>query len=66
MQEQHDHLSGELEQKIKTLEKEYKDQIRDLNHAHEVEKRDLIVRLRAEISQVCSCACTSVDFLMII
>lgn len=65
MQEQRDQLSGDYEQKMKTLKKEHEDQIHDLNHAHKVEKHDLIEKLRAEISQVCWYECTSVDLLII-
>ena len=52
MQDQHDQLSRDFEQKIKNLEKQCEEQIRDLNHAHKVDKHDLTEKLRAEISQV--------------
>lgn len=59
MQDQHDQLSRDFDQKMKTLEKQYEDQIRDLNRAHKVEKHDLMEKLRAEISQVERYGCTS-------
>ena len=59
MQDQHDHLSRDFDQKMKTLEKQYEDQIRDLNRAHKVEKHDIMEKLRAEISQVGWYGCTS-------
>ena len=61
MQDQHDQLSRDFDQKMKTLEKQYEDQIHDLNHAHKVEKHDLMEKLRAEISQVGWYGSTSMD-----
>lgn len=54
MQDQHDQLSRDFEQKIKNLEKQCEEQIRDMNHAHKVDQHNLTEKLRAEISQVSS------------
>lgn len=60
MQDQHVQLRREFDQKMKTLEKQCEDQIRDLNHAHKVEKHDMREKLRAEITQVSRHQCISV------
>ena len=54
MQDQHDQLSRDFEQRIKNLEKQCEEQICGLNHAHKVDKHNLMEKLRAEISQVSS------------
>ena len=59
MQEQRNQLSRDLDQRINTLEIQYKDQIRDLKHVHNKEKQELVEKLRVEMSQVGWCGCTS-------
>ena len=52
MQEQRDQLVSDFHQQIKTTEKQYEDQLHDLELAHKTEKQELTEKLRAEISQV--------------
>lgn len=64
MQEQRDQLSRDLDQRVKTIEKQHEDQIRELKHVHSKEKQELVEKLRIEISQVGWCGCTYTDLLI--